>query len=328
MTSANATSNSDNRSTRRPKKSVATGLSILCPGLGYLYIGDFKVGILTNVVFVLALAGFVLLFDLLTFFPGLPLLVIAASWLVFTALVIQDVRARIDAHEGPFEEESYNHWTIYGGVFLLAYVLPVGAVVVFTNSFLVGFEKIESARMFPNVKPGDTVLIEKNAYRSKKPKPGDLVALKFPGTDTYRILRVVANGGSRVQIAANTVYVGERELPQMPLDEHEERATSPDGDFELWVEQNGGAKYVVSLLPSAVDEPTFRTQTLAEDELYLLSDNRSRPSEEERSTNPGDSREFGPVRSDAVAGKPLYIAWSTSPQTGEIRWDRIGLRLQ
>jgi len=324
----------DDRARRPRRKGVATALSFLCPGLGLMYVGKLRCGLLANALAVAALAAFVGLFALLEFFPALPLLVLIAGWLVFSALVAADVRAAIDDRSEPYEPKGYNHWTIYGATFLLAYVLPLAATLVVSNQFVWEFETVETNAMYPNLKPGDTAIIHKTAYRSEPPSPGDLVAVDVPGSDETRVLRVVANGAgdaeaADVRRAGDTIYVGGERLSGLPLGT---RIASAAGghrsDFELWVERNGGRPYVVSLRPSLKGEPSFESTSLDDGELYLLADNRSYPGGEEADTATGDSRQFGAVGRERIVGRPLYVAWSTSPSSGASRWHRIGLRLQ
>ena len=320
-----------------------------------------------------ALATFVGLFAWFSFFPLVPGAVFVVGWLVFSGLVASDVRQRIDANDERYELQSYNHWTVYSGLFLVGFVLPIAALLVFSNSFFWGLQPIDSTATYPNARPGDTVLIQKNAFRNRRPAAGELVALRFPGESSYRILRVVAAGNSTVRLSANSVYVGERRLPRAPLEtdatstppvanigestgapesdsQHasassrassgapretktSESAKSGDSsysssEFELMVEQNGNQKYVVSVNPAETGKPSFDSYNLAKQELFLLADNRSAPDSESGPSKPRDSRSIGPVGADAIAGKPLYIAWSTDPSSGTVRWGRIGLRLQ
>jgi hypothetical protein len=61
--------------------------------------------------------------------------------------------------------------------------------------------------------------------------------------------------------------------------------------------------------------------------MFLLTDNRSQiPLGNERAKI-RDSRNFGSLSVDKLRGSPRYILWSQDPDTGDIRWDRIGLRI-
>lgn len=324
--------NGDSPSRRPRRKGVAAALSFLCPGLGFMYIGQLRRGLVTNLLCALALVAFVGLFAALEFFPVLPLLVLVTGWLVASGIVAATVCEAIDDRAEPYELKGYNHWTIYSATFLLAYVLPLAATIVVSNQFVWELYRVETSAMYPNVKPGDTVLIKKNAYRSAAPSPGQLAFVDIPGTDDRRVLRVLADAetasdGPDVRLAGGTIYVGGERLPQVPFDTRV--ASAADGDtpeYELWVERNHGHAYVVSLRPSLKGKPNYESTSLDAGEFYFLADNRSYPDDDDAEA--GDSRQIGPIGRDRIVGRPLYIAWSTSPSSGDIRWDRIGLRLQ
>lgn len=359
---------------RERNPTVATLLTLCCPGLGYLYVGRFAAGLVANAAFLGLLVAFVGLWTYFEFFPLLPGAVLVVAWLVFTGFVASEVRSIAADRDEPYELKSYNHWTIYSAVVLILYVVPIAGIVLFTGTFFWSVTPIETAGMYPNLTPGDSVLVRKGTYDDRKePKPGDLVAVQFPGVDGYRILRVLATGPTTVDRAANEIEVGQRKLPRIPLEatgtsttasvsedvpvpasppadgssDGADQADETDGDddsddapnskeeaafdpgaYELMVERNAAAKYVVSLRPSATAKPTFETYELEKDELFLLADNRSAPDRQTGDGDVRDSRVFGPVRRDAISGEPLYVAWSTHPSTGAIRWNRIGLRLQ
>jgi len=362
-------SDDDGDSETRPRlSSVATLLTSLCPGLGYLYIGEFGAGLLANALFVGLLTVFVLLWTLLEFFPILPGFVLLLVWLLGTIYAARDVRGRIAERREPYALKSYNHWTIYSAVYLVGYLLPLAAICVGTASFFWTTAPVESTAMYPNLAPGDTALIRKSTVSGESLGPGDPVAVRSSPDSKYRMLRIVAAGPTEVRRAANNIEVGERTLPRIPLEsvpesktasasaappigefrsppapeqtsseetrddgdgnrDRAERSASAD-DYELMVERNASAKYVISIRPAANAKPSFDTFELAEDQYFLLADNRSAPDRQTGEVEVRDSRVFGPVRRDAIVGRPMFIAWSTEPSTGSIRWDRVGLRIR
>ncbi len=294
-----------------------------------MYVGRPWRGLGANLLGVGALAGFVGLFVWLEFFPLLPLLVLAAGWIVFAAMLSAEVRARADELDEAYEPRGYNHWTIYAAVALVTWALPLAATAAVSLRSVWGLATVDDRAMYPTLQAGETVLVDRSAYRSAPPERGELVAVRFPGEST-RVLRVVAAGGDSIQWAAGTIYVDGTRLPQVPLDSRLASATLPEGaSYELWVERNAETTYVVSLRPAHRDEPEFESTELDDDKVYLLADNRSHPEGDDgEETGPGDSREIGPVRRGAISGEPLYVAWSNSPSTGEIRWSRIGVELR
>jgi signal peptidase I len=323
----------DSETRRKPRdRRVAQLLAALSPGLGWMYVGKPWRGLAANLAYVAGLAALVGMFVVLEFFPLLPTLVLAVGWLVFTTLIVRDVGRTVDEQSEPYELRAYNHWTIYSATALLTYAVPLAAVIGVSTRSVWDLRQVEDRAMYPTVRPGESVLVDRSAYQSTPPKRGDLVALTVPGSDgnRSRILRVAAAGGDRIQLSADTLYVNDDRLPRAPLDARlAPAAGSEKRDWELWVERNGETTYVVSMRPSQRGEPEFASKELDDDSLYLLADNRSHSEGGDGDASaPRDSRDFGPVRRGAVAGKPLYIAWSTNPSTGAIRWDRIGTELQ
>lgn len=323
----------DSEARTKPRdRRVAQLLAALSPGLGWMYVGKPWRGLAANLAYVAGLAALVGMFVVLEFFPLLPLLVLAVGWLVFTTLIVRDVGRTVDEQSEPYELRAYNHWTIYSATALLTYAVPLAAIVGMSTRSVWDLREVEDRAMYPTVRPGETILVDQTAYRSTPPERGDLVALTVPGSDgnRSRILRVVAAGGDRIQLSAGTIYVNGTRLPRAPVDARlASAAGSETRDWELWVEQNGETTYVVSMRPSHRGEPEFESKELDDDSLYLLADNRSHSEGGDGDTSaPRDSRDFGPVRRGAVAGEPLYVAWSTDPSTGTIRWDRIGTELQ
>lgn len=388
-----ASTESESTEIKPRRKGTASALAVLCPGLAYLYAGEFKTGVLTNALFVLALLGFILAWTVSATFPLVPGIVFALGWIVFTVLVALDVRQRIDRRDEPFELQGFNHWTVYSGVFLLTFALPIAGLFAGTGSLLWNVQKADSPSMYPNIQSGDVVLIQKTAYRNRRPRPGELVALQSPGERGYRIQRVVAAGNSTVRLSSRSaeqpfcppgpvIRVGDRRIPRVPLDEDanatlaqrsdtpslppsgSKRAsarstTSDEGtsktdsnktNIELLVEQNAGRKYVIAVQVSgdrsfdnfgpaerelceegpveSRPSEAIETYNLADEELFTLSDHRTGSGSDDERPPPADGRTTGPADLDSVAGRPLYIAWSSDPQSGTVRWERIGLRLQ
>ena len=63
--------------------------------------------------------------------------------------------------------------------------------------------------------------------------------------------------------------------------------------------------------------------------VFLLGDNRSQvPVHRTPGTKMRDAREFDSQRLELLRGKPLFVLWSSDPDSGAIRWDRIGRRVQ
>lgn len=302
---------------------VGVLLTILCPGLGYMYVGQFLKGLTITLLFLLMLETAVVVFSILKFFPLLPFLVVVTAWLVFTGFVAHDVARK--CREEDYLLKGYNHWTIYATVFVLSYLVPIYATVHFMSRYLVGFDRVESIAMVPTIHADDVVLVDKSAYRNRTPRRGDLVAFRRDG-DSF-VLRVVAVEGDVVRIEGETVIVNSEPLERAELTDLSSRVPLLEGEGDLlaMVETNHGSAYVISVSPKAYSAHSIPPRKLDDGELFVLADNRSQVSLRGRARI-RDSRDFGPISIDEVTGEPLYIAWSSHDDG--TRWARIGLRTQ
>lgn len=117
--------------------------------------------------------------------------------------------------------------------------------------------------MSPTLESGDTVLVNKFAYRLSAPKAGDIIAFKPNGNENshYYMKRVVAVPGDTIQIISGRVYVnGELAEEKVQTEKMEEAGVA--------------------------EEPI----TLGSGEYFVLGDNRN-ASEDSRSADIGNVNE-------------------------------------
>jgi signal peptidase I len=172
-------------------------------------------------------------------------------------------------------------WAI-GGV--LAAVLVVGGVVgvYFHNPYhtasrdpgarLIGMQtyNMPDDAMLPNLRRGDLVFISTKMVRGLLPRTGEVVAYIPPGVANIRIGRVIAKGGSTIEIRNGAVLVDDTEI--------RERYIHAPADGETG-----------TVLP---------LQKLERDTYFVLGDNRAHSE---------DSRNFGPVSRDDLVGRVMVI---------------------
>ena len=163
---------------------------------------------------------------------------------------------------------------------------------------------IPSDSMMPVLRNGDRLIVSKYPYGwsyasasfhllpkmegrifAKMPERGDIVVLEHPVDRTDYIKRVIGLPGDVVEIRSNQVYVNGE-----PLDEPYLTPSRNDDGF--------------SMAPFA----------LGADEYFVMGDNRDESY---------DSRFWGFVERNTIAGKALVLYWSWASLT-DIRWDRIG----
>lgn len=175
--------------------------------------------------------------------------------------------------------------------FLLLAALVVAVVI---KTFIVQPFYIPSGSMIPTLLIDDRVMVSKLSYLWSEPGRGDLVVFENPyapeldesfpesvvratlealgirtsGSDDL-IKRIVAVGGETVEVRDNRLIVD-----GVPLDE--------------------------PYLQPGVAMANFGPRTIADNEIFLLGDNRNESS---------DGRVFGPVPRDDVIGKAVFRIW-------------------
>ncbi len=204
----------------------------------------------------------------------------------------------VDEAEPPSVEDTRRRSFLSELPFLLLAALVVAVVI---KTFVVQPFYIPSGSMIPTLLVDDRVMVSKLNYLWGEPQRGDVVVFENPyapdieesipervvratlealgirtSANDDLIKRVVALGGETVAIAGNQVLID-----GVPLDEPYLR--------------NG---FVMS---------EFGPRTLADDELFVLGDNRNESS---------DGRVFGPIPVDDVIGKAIVRIWPL---------DRLGL---
>jgi len=78
--------------------------------------------------------------------------------------------------------------------------------------------RVDGHSMDPTLHNGEFILVDKVSYRIGQPHRGDIVVFKYPGDQTQDFIkRVIGLPGDQVKVAAGTVYVNGRPLPERYL---------------------------------------------------------------------------------------------------------------
>jgi signal peptidase I len=177
--------------------------------------------------------------------------------------------------------------------------------------------KFPTGSMEDTILRGDQILAVKWAYGwrepvlghvifgARRPKRGELVVFRFP-EDRSRpfVKRLIGLPGETVAIRDKKVFIN-----GSPLDEPYARFLEPPirvGDPEYGF--RGEAK-----------RDNWGPQVVPAGQLFVLGDNRD---------NSRDSRFWGFLPQDDLLGLGTVVYWSSDPEGGWIRWDRIGRRLE
>jgi signal peptidase I len=154
--------------------------------------------------------------------------------------------------------------------------------------------KVPQKGMFPNIDAGEHIVAKRDPYdRVKDVKRGDVVIYtgEHKGSRYDFIWRVVGLPGEEIEMVDDVVIVdGER---------FKRERLRKEGDFAIYLERFHDASWSVALPEPQMDpkKGNMAKLKLADDELFLLGDNRH---------NAHDSRETGPVEFKKIIGRIVY----------------------
>jgi len=167
-------------------------------------------------------------------------------------------------------------------------ILIAAALAFFIRTFVVQPFKIPSNSMFPTLKPGDRIFVNKFIYGARipltnfrlpdirEPDTGDIVVFLSPvERKKYLVKRFIAGGGESVQISDGDIFVDGKKIDNNPADR-----------FIYYNRGEYGEENKVIHVP--------------EDHFYVLGDN---------SANSMDSRYWGFVPTKNLVGRAFLIHW-------------------
>ncbi len=311
---------------------VATLLTLLNPGVGYAYVGRLTQGLVYDLVLALLVAVAIIAQAHYRFMPLLPAGCVIVGWTVLSAIAALDVRA-ILREEGTEEYllRPFNHWLPYTAIFVLCTLLPVYVSVDTALTRLWMIRPALHDGMFPTLLLGDVLLVDRRALGDDRPAIGDIVSISAdePGAPVHH-LRVIARAGEKVRVEDRALYIDNEPIAQTDAQEDVTSQLPSNEALRPMIERNRDATYVVSVAPDVVNNASISmTKPIPEGRVFLLGDNRSQvPAHDTTGAKMRDSREFDSQRLELVRGKPLFVLWSSDPDSGAIRWERIGRRVQ
>jgi len=135
------------------------------------------------------------------------------------------------------------------------------------SQYVVQATEIVGPSMAPTLADGERFIIQRWLYLLRKPRRGEIVAVRAPFPDDLSVKRIIGLPGERVRVRHGRVYVNDRELGEPYLAPH------------------------IVTLPGLL---TTNTYEVAPDCYFVLGDNRE-VSE--------DSRFFGAVPREQILGR-------------------------
>jgi signal peptidase I len=272
---------------RGPSPWVTALLTVLTPGLGHIYLGQARRGIILFVLVMIAdtLLMFAMMGVLARFWMfAVSLGLLLGLWLyIMVDAIGRAYRMRDYPHEG------YNRWTTYAGAFVLACIIFAAPCVYAVHANASGQLLVLNAvtpSMEPTLRVGEYFLADATYYRSRAPSRGDVAVYLHPKqAHLYYIKRIVAVEGDRIAIKGGRAVVNGMMVEEPYLD-----AVVADGRF--------------------ANMPEIRVPP---GHIYMLGDNRS------NSVDSRDSVAHGAVPVGNLIGRVTDIAISRHlPRIG--RW--------
>ena len=270
---------------------LAGFLSFLMPGLGHMYSGAAKRGLIILIVSLVA-TSFAPVLGLLDYRP----FNVASMGLVFLFIylfaIIDSVRITRPLKYS-YILKKYDKWYLYIVALLLYGIIlqPVFKGVI--KHFFVQAYRMPAVSMEPALLAGDRILVNKFIYWNGEPKRGDIIVFEYPPDPSKDFVKRVAGiAGDVLEIRNNRVILNGKE-------ESEE--------------------YVKSDSNSKIGERFFGPITIPEKSLFVLGDYRDQSY---------DSRYWGCVRTDQVKGKVASVYWSWDSEQLAVRWERIGMQIE
>jgi signal peptidase I len=274
---------------------VAVMLTLLTKGLGHLYTGEIKRGLVLYFLEYLLLLFAVVAFLYFAPSPTFYVLVVLLGF-AYTVYCVVDAMLIARRKRITYNLKKYNKWYVYLSCFLVSVLVVQPLVSKTIKSNLVEAFKIPSGAMIPTLLIGDHLLANKLIYKTNDPKRGDIIIFPFPKDPSKNyVKRLIGIEGDIIEIKDKQLYV------------------------------NGQAQsepYIIHIDDKIVNNQArdnYGPVKVPPGSLFFMGDNRD---------NSYDSRFFGFVSKDAIKGKAFSFYWSWDSDAHRVRWDRIGKPIQ
>ncbi|MBU0484095.1 MAG: signal peptidase I [Proteobacteria bacterium] len=283
--------------TDKPRKPwLAVLLTFATLGLGQVYAGAAPKGI------ILFLVNFI--FSLLSIPFWRPqyfkttLLVSGLLGIIFFIYCLYDALKLSKAHKYSYELKRYNKWYVYLAIFIINSFVFSPIISATIKSYIVQAYKIPSGSMLPTILLGDHILADKYIYRYNQPKRGDIVIFSQPeNPDQDLIKRVIGIAGDLIEIKEKQLYLNNHKYEERYAVHRDPRIIP--GDIQ--------------------PRDNFGPFTVPDNAVFVMGDNRD---------NSYDSRFFGAIDLPQIAGQAINLYWSWDNETNQVRWERVGTKIE
>jgi signal peptidase I len=298
--------------THRSTPYLRTLCSLVLPGTGQAYHGQWKKAVAFLVVRVIAVLFPILILTL----PGKAgaFLEIFCRAIVVLAIVI----SAIDAWKMG-KREKFQHppaglkWAlIYVGVCGVLALSEFGL-----RRYYIDLYSTPTARMVPTILTGEKIAANKTLSWSSdklaKLKRADVVV--YNEQTTPHVGRIIGLPGDEVEFRKGQLFLNGAPIPQKKAQEAAEDHCEVSANDEYCLEESlDGKNYLTAYTKDAAKHLiTDLKEKVPEGDVYILGDNRD---------NSWDSRYQGAVPAEHVIGKVVKIYFSRDDKN--IRWHRLG----
>jgi signal peptidase I len=286
---------------------LAAGLSLICPGLGQVYGGEPRRGILLYICFT-AVGVLAMLHVPLSLPLGVLNLIPFVAAIAFSLYIAIDASAIARRGGSSYVMRGYNKWYIYAGYVVASSI--AGGVLGMPAHMVSKSYYTPSAGMEDVLLVNDFLLVDRFAYNPpleifdraitnfhrRQPVPGDIVVFQSK-TESNRdlIKRCVATTGQVVEIVDKRLLV--------------DGVPYPEPSTVKFTDSKTLARYTSP-------RDNFGPYTVPEKHFFALGDNRD---------NSNDSRHFGAVSTELAHGRASFIYWSSDPPSGSLDTGSAGM---
>ncbi len=279
----------------KPRKLWVAGLlSLVEPGLGQIYNGQARKGIIFILLQLLLIPA--LMLSLNSSYVLIYICVMVSATLVYYVIAVRDAVNCAKNIGKEYQLKKYNKISIYIAIIILTTIFNSSLKLLVRNNYVQAF-KIPAGSMEPTLLVGDHILVDRQ-MAARNPKRGDLVIFEYPEDPSKDFVkRVVAVGGDIVAIKDKELY-----LNNSPVNE----------SYSVHKETD--------LIPASKNpRDNFGPVTVPMGSYFMMGDNRDRSY---------DSRFWGFVDNSKIKGTVRNIYWSWDRKKQEVRWNRIGVKVQ
>ncbi len=279
----------------KPRKWWIAGLlSLIEPGLGQIYNGQARKGLIFLAIPLLLFPSMILCVNsnkILFFLISFALFTVAYHITVIADAIYTGHKLKTD-----YTLKKFNKVIVYIGVIALVFAVNTIIPRYIKNNYVQAY-KIPAASNEPTLLVGDHILTDRSVS-ARNPNRGDLIIFEFP-KDSKKdfVKRVVATGGDVVEIQNKVLLINNMIIKE---------------DYAIHTDSK-------VLSSNHVPRDNFGPVTVPENFFFVMGDNRD---------NSYDSRFWGFVEKSKVKGTVKNIYWSWDKERFNVRWNRIGTKVE